>query len=70
MTIAHTDREQLGRHTLELAQTLGDSVSYRRMVSSMAILIKVKSFYMTPMMTGSGDHRGAYHFVAPSTDKS
>ena len=42
MTIAHTDREQLGGHTLELAQTLGDSVSCRRMVSSMAVLIKVE----------------------------
>lgn len=42
MTIAHTDREQLGGHTLELAQTLGDSVSCRRMVSSMAVPIKVE----------------------------
>lgn len=29
MTIAHTNREQLGGHTLELAQTLGDSVGCR-----------------------------------------
>lgn len=36
------DREQLGGHTLELAQTLGDSVGCRRMVSSMAVPIKVK----------------------------
>lgn len=42
MTIAHTDREQLGGHTLELAQALGDGVSCRRMVSSMAVPIKVE----------------------------
>jgi hypothetical protein len=70
MTIAHTDREQLGGHTLELTQTLGDSVGCRRVVSSMAVPIKLKPFYMALVITRSSDPRDAYHFVAPSTDTS
>ena len=70
MTITHTDREQLGGHTLELAQALGDSVGCRHKVSSMAVPIKVKPFYMALLITISSDLRDAYHFVAPSTDTS
>lgn len=68
--MAHTDGEQLGGNTLELAQALGDGVGCSRRVSSMAIRIRMESSGMTPFITKSSDLEDAYRSEAPSTNRS
>jgi hypothetical protein len=67
---AHTDGEQLRGNTLELAQTLGDSVGCSRKVSSMAVPVKIQAIHMTPWITKSSNGGNPYRYGAPSVDRS